>query len=99
MSVVCPGCGRALDLSAAAMSLPSIQCAHCASPFCPATEEVSPRGQTAVVLPDTMDEQAAARPPETIPDAPLSRVQRGGLVAWGLQTGILMVAGVLLSMM
>ena len=65
--VVCPACGRHINLPNEEMSLPSIQCARCDNHFCPATGEVSPRGQTAVALPDTTREEPASRLPQTIP--------------------------------
>src|SRR5215471_6775385 len=79
--VICPACGRHIDLPDAEMLLPSIQCARCDNHFCPATGEVSPRGQTAVALPDTTREEPASLLPQTIPDAPAPRVQRGTIIA------------------
>src|SRR5262245_42921931 len=62
--VICPACGRHIHLPDEEMSLPSIQCARCDNHFRPATGEVSPRGQTAVALPDT------ASPPTRVPMVP-----------------------------
>jgi len=80
-TVICPACGRHILLPAEEMSLPSIQCARCDNHFCPATGEVSPKGQTAVALPDTTREKPASRLPQRIPDAPALRVQPGTIIA------------------
>src|SRR5262249_22943965 len=77
----CPACGRHIHLPDADMSLPSIQCARCDNHFCPATGEVSPRGQTVVALPDTTREEPASRLPQTNPDSPAPRLQPGTIIA------------------
>jgi hypothetical protein len=92
-TVICPACGRHINLPDTEMSLPSIQCARCDNHFCPATGEVSPRGQTAVALPDTAAEKTAL--PVPLPEPP--HVQRGTLVACAILVGVLVLFGVLLA--
>jgi len=69
MPVVCPGCGRSIDLPSHELSLPSITCARCDTVFVPSTGQL-----LAPAVPDDSPAEYASPPPP---------LRRGALFAVG----------------